>query len=254
MSTKVIQVPSSYIPAADALDGKTILVTGASNGIGKRAAISYAEHGATIALLSRSVEGLEKTYDEIIANSSREPLALPFDLARVDEDAYRELASLLASQCPQLDGLLLNAGTLGDRKPLSQYSWSQWQEVMQVNVSTNFLLLRELLPLLDAAPSASVVLTSSGVGRSGRAYWGAYAVSKFAVEGLSQVMASELENTSKIRCNCINPGAVNTAMRRAAYPAEPPSSNPDPEAILRSYLYLMDDVSMDQTGLSFDAQ
>ena len=121
-------------------------------------------------------------------------------------------------------------------------------------MNAQFVLTRYLLPLLQAAPSASVVCTSSGVGRTGRAFWGAYAVSKFATEGFMQVLSSELENTSNVRVNCINPGATNTVMRNTAYPAERPTDNPSPAEIMATYLYLMGEDSIGVTGVSFDAQ
>ncbi len=125
---------------------------------------------------------------------------------------------------------------------------------MQVNVNAQFLLTRHLLPLLQAAPAASIIFTSSGVGRTGKAFWGAYAVSKFATEGFMQVLASELENTSQVRVNSLNPGATNTAMRRTAYPAELPTDNPAPEDIMATYLFLMGDDSTGVTGQAFNAR
>ena len=143
---------------------------------------------------------------------------------------------------------------LGERRPIESAGYAAWLEVMQVNVNAQFLLTRALLPLLQAASSASIILTSSGVGRNGRAYWGAYAVSKFATEGFMQVLAGELENTSKVRVNSLNPGATNTAMRRTAYPGELPSDNPAPEDIMATYLYLMGDDSIGITGQPLNAQ
>ena len=143
---------------------------------------------------------------------------------------------------------------LGERRPIENAGYASWLEVMQVNVNAQFLLTRHLLPLLRAAPSASIIFTSSGVGRTGKAYWGAYAVSKFATEGFMQVLANELENTSDVRVNSINPGPTNTAMRRAAYPGETPTDNPRPEQIMGAYLYLMGDDSIGVTGRAFDAQ
>lgn len=125
---------------------------------------------------------------------------------------------------------------------------------MQVNVNAGFMLTQTMLPLLDQATSASIVFTSSGVGRTGRAYWGSYAVSKFATEGLMQVLADELGATSKIRVNSLNPGAVNTAMRRSAYPAEPPTANPSPEDIIQEWVYLMSDASAQLNGEALSAQ
>ncbi|EED33771.1 short chain dehydrogenase [gamma proteobacterium NOR5-3] len=249
-----IGIPPDYESAPDALEGKTILVTGASDGIGRAAALSFAAHGATVVLLARNVEKLEAVYDLIEAAGGPQPAAIPFDLSQDNEEAFIELARVIDEQLGKLDGLLLNASMLGQRRALEQSAWNDWRDVLQLNVHSQFLTAKCLMPLLREAPKASVVFTSSGVGRTGRAYWGAYAVSKFATEGMMQVLASETENTSNIRVNCINPGATNTAMRRAAYPAEEPGSNPSPEHIMRSYLYLMDDASEGKTGYSFNAQ
>lgn len=248
------KIPADYAVAADALRGKTIMVTGASDGIGRDAALTYARLGATVVLLGRSVEKLEAVYDAIERAGGAQPAAIPFDLSQDDEEPYQELARVIGEQLGRLDGLLLNAGILGERRPIEQFKWSTWKNVMQINVHSQFLLTKAFMPLLHEAEQGSIIFTSSGVGRQGKAYWGAYAVSKFATEGLMQVLASETENTSRLRVNCINPGATNTAMRRAAYPAETPDNNLRPEAIMSSYIYLMDEASIGVTGNSFDAQ
>ncbi len=250
----ISRVPSAYAPQAKALEDRVILVTGASSGIGAAAAQSYAAHGATVILLGRDIPRLEAVYDAIEDAGGPQPAAVPFDLAQDGEEPFLELANTLAQQFDRLDGLLLNAGVLGERRPLAQTSWAAWRDVMQINVNSQFLMLKALLPLLFEASHPSVVLTSSGVGRQGRAFWGAYSVSKFATEAMMQILAAETENTGALRVNCINPGATNTAMRRSAYPAEDPTTNPAPEQIMRSYLYLMDDASVGVTGKSFDAQ
>ena len=249
-----IAIPADYEPAPDALMGKTLLVTGASDGIGRAAAESYARHGATVILLGRDVGKLEAVYDAIENAGGPQPAAVPFDLEQDTEEPYFELANAISPQFPRLDGLPLNAGVLGERRPLEQTTWNSWKKVMQVNVHSQFLCTKALLPLLHVAPHASLVFTSSGVGREGRAYWRAYSVSKFATEAMMQILASETEKTSEVRVNAINPGATNTAMRRSAYPAERPTNNPAPEALMRSYLYLMDDASIGVSGFSFDAQ
>lgn len=249
-----ITIPEDYTPSDKALAGKTILITGASDGIGRSAALSFAAHGATVVLVARNVEKLEKVYDEIEASGGPQPAAIPFDLSQAAEEPFIALADVVEEQLGRLDGLLLNASILGQRRAIEQSAWNDWRDVMQLNVNSQFLMAKSFMPLLRQAPSASVVFTTSGVGRTGKAYWGAYAVSKFATEGMMQVLASETENTSDIRVNCINPGATNTAMRRAAYPAEEPGTNPSPDAIMRSYLYLMDDVSGERSGCSFNAQ
>lgn len=246
--------PHLYEAAPDLLQGRNILVTGAGSGIGRAAALCFAAHGATVILLGRQQERLEHCYDEIIANGSPEPVIQLLDLQEADDAACHALNDQVIEHLGCLHGILHNAAMLGPRTPLAQYPTARWQEVLTVNLTAPFMLTRALLPALDAAPDASVVFTTSGVGRRGRAYWGAYAVSKFGIEGLAQVLADELANTSAIRVNCINPGATNTAMRREAYPAEIPQRNPDPEQIMAAYLYLMGPDSIGCTGQSVDAQ
>ena len=246
--------PADYLPSANLLEGKTILVTGAGDGIGRSAALAYAAHGATVILLGRTESKLEKVYDEIEQAGGPKPALVALDLATATEENVLHLAGGLAQEFPHLDGLLHNASILGERRPVESAGYAAWLEVMQVNVNAQFLLTRHMLPLLQAAPAASIVFTSSGVGRKGRAYWGAYAVSKFATEGFMQVLADELENTSRVRVNSLNPGATNTAMRRAAYPGELPTENPAPEDIMATYLFLMGDDSAGITGQAFNAR
>lgn len=238
----------------DLLSGRNILVTGAGDGIGRAAALSFAAHGATVILLGRQQQTLEAVYDAITDAGSPEPVIQVLDLASASDEHFSTLASQLEEELGCLHGLLHNAALLGPRKPLDQYPLKEWREVMTVNVEAGFVLTKALLPALKAAPAASVIFTSSGVGRRGKAFWGAYAVSKFATEGLCQVFADELGSTSQVRVNCINPGATNTRMRRAAYPAETPTRNPDPADIMAAYLYLMGDASIGVNGRSLDAQ
>ena len=251
---QIMSVAENYKPRRDLLRNKTILVTGAGDGIGRVAALSYANHGATVILLGRTGSKLEAVYDEIEKSGGPQPAILELDLATATEENYINLAGSLGGEFDHLDGILHNASILGERRPIESAGYASWLEVMQVNVNAQFLLTRHLLPALQAAPKASIIFTSSGVGRTGKAYWGAYAVSKFATEGFMQVLASELENTSKIRVNSLNPGATNTAMRRTAYPAERPTDNPSPEALMNTYLFLMGDDSAGVTGKTFDAQ
>jgi len=247
-------IPDNYSPHADLLAGKSILVTGAGDGIGRAAALSYAKHGATVLLLGRTESKLEAVYDEIETSGGAKPGIIALDLACAVEDNYLRLAASLGEELPCLHGILHNAALLGERRPIANAGYDSWSKVMQVNVNAQFLLTRHLLPLLQQAPRASIILTSSGVGRIGKAYWGAYAVSKFATEGFMQVLAEELQNTSNIRVNSLNPRGTNTAMRRTAYPAETPTNNPSPDDIMPAYLYLMGDDSAGITGKAFDAR
>lgn len=243
-----------YYPPARLLDERVIFVTGAGDGIGRAASLAFAAHGATVILAGRTVAKLEAVYDSIEAAGYPEAVIQPLDLNGASEADYQSLGAAILEQFGRLDGLLHNASELGQRTPIANYQATTWQKVMQVNVNAQFLLTKALLPALEQSPDASIIFTSSGVGRVGRAFWGAYAVSKFATEGLCQVLAAELEETTNIRANCINPGATRTRMRAAAYPAEDPRTQKTPEQIMPAYLYLMGSESKGVTGKSFNAQ
>lgn len=249
-----ISQPHRYQAPGNLLADKIILVTGAGDGIGRAAAKSFAAHGATVILVGKTIAKLESVYDEIEQAGYPQPAIYPIHLGGATMKDYRDLAQALEQNFGRLDGLLHNASILGDRKPIAQTDSEGWKEVMQVNVNAAFMMTQALLPLLEKSEAGSIVFTSSSVGRKGRAYWGPYAVSKFAAEGLMQTLADELANTSRIRVNSLNPGATNTSMRRAAYPAEDPQTNPDPEAIMPLYLYLMGRDSEGVTGQALDAQ
>ena len=242
-----------YTAPADLLKDRVILVTGASRGIGAEAARTYAAHGATVLLLGKTEKRLNAVYDEIVAAGHSEPVVIPLDLEKAAPEAYQELAAMVESEFGRLDGLLHNASILGPRTPLEQLAGENFAKVMQINVNAMFMLNSAMLPLLRLSKDASVIFTSSSVGRKGRAYWGAYAVSKFATEGLMQVMADECDDTS-IRANSVNPGATRTDMRAHAYPGENPLNNPTPAEIMPVYLYLMGAESTGVTGQAFDAQ
>lgn len=245
-------MPPNYDPPKSLLSGRTILVTGASDGIGRTAAICYAEYGAEVLLLARDRKRLEAVSDEIVSRNSPQPLIIPFDLANLTHENEESLAEGLIGGIASLDGILHNASLLGPKVPLEHYPSADWQKVMHVNVTAAFLLTKTLQPLLSQSPDASVILTSSGVGRRGRAYWGAYAVSKFATEGFMETLADEVDGTS-LRVNSLNPGGTRTKMRAAAYPSEDPATLPTPEEHMNLYLYLMGPDSRGVNGQKFDA-
>ena len=228
-----------YNAPRDLLSGRTILVTGAGDGIGKEAALAFAGHGATVILLGRTQSKLEQVYDQILAAGHPEAIIHPLDLAVAGSEDYEALAASVAEQFGALDGLLHNAAILGPRTPIQFYPPDAWAKLMQVNVTACFQLTRALLPALTASDQGRILFTSSSVGRRGRAYWGGYAVSKFAIEGLMQVLADELRETSSVRVNSIDPGATRTAMRKEAYPAEDPETLPEASSLMPIYLYLM---------------
>ena len=241
-------------PEDNCLEGKVILVTGAGDGIGRTAARTFACYGATVILLGRTRSKLEAVSDWITDNTATEPIIVPSDLLTLGEENAQALADATNDAFGRLDGLLHNASLLGPKVPVAHYPPAEWQKVFTVNSHAVFLLSHALLPLLEASERASIVMTSYSVGRAGRAYWGAYSASKFAVEGLTQILADEYEHAGRIRVNSLNPGGTRTAMRRSAYPAEDPASVPAPEAHMDLYLYLFSDASIGITGQQFDAR
>lgn len=242
--------------APDALlKDRIIMVTGAGSGIGRAAAKAYAAHGATVILLGRTISRLEAVYDEIEAAGHPMPAIVPMNLEGAAVKDYEEMAMTIEQNFGRLDGLLNNAALLGQRSPVELQDPEGWNKVMHVNATAPFLLSRALIPLLRESTDASIIFTSSSVGRQAKAYWGAYAVSKFAIEGLSQLLASELDDERhNIRVNTLNPGATRTSMRARAYPAENPNTSPAPEDIMPAYLYLMGADSHDVNGQQLNAQ
>lgn len=243
----------NYTPSENCLLNKTILVTGAGSGIGRQAALTYAKLGATVILLGKTVEKLESVYDEIVANGSSEPAIIPLDLKGATKQNYIDMASTIASQFGKLDGALFNASMLGELTPYNQIHEQIWDEVIKVNVTAQHLMAQALIPALMLSANASLVFTTSGVGSKGRAFWGPYSVSKFATEGLMQVIADEYDESS-LRVNAINPGATATPMRARAYPAENQDTLATAEQIMPLYVYLMSEDSKNVTGEILKAQ
>lgn len=253
-SPDVTPDPRLYEAPAGLLRDRVVMVTGASDGIGRALAKQTAVLGARVILHGRSKKKLESVYDEIATVEGVErPSIAVMDLATADGDAYLAVARGVEEEFGRLDGLVNNAGILGPRLSIEQYDAAEWQRVLHVNLTAAFALTQVLMPLLKQAPDPSVIFTSSGVGRSGRGYWGAYAVSKFGTEGLAQVLADETRHTS-LRVNCVNPGPTRTDMRLQAYPAEDRDALRTPEEILPVYLYLLGPDSKGVTGQSLDAQ
>lgn len=242
-----------YQPKSDLLENRIILVTGASDGIGREAALTYARYGARVILLGRNAETLQQTEQAINQLNKQQAASLLLDLSVATPESCHQLAEQLAALVPRLDGVLHNAGILGEIIPLAELDPTVWREVMQINLDATFYLTQALLPLLLKSDAGSLVFTTSSVGRTGRSGWGAYAVSKFATEGMMQVLADEYKNRH-LRVNCINPGGTRTKMRASAFPDENANLLKTPADLMPLYLYLMGDDSRRKTGISFDAQ
>lgn len=242
---------SIYKPSPSLLDKQIILVTGAGDGIGRHAAKTYASLGATVLLMGRTVGKLEMVYDEIINRNHPEPAILPIDLSKLGMENLTELSNQIFVNYGRLDSLVHNAAVLGTRVPVEYSDTVEWESVMQINFNGAVLLTRTLLPLLRKSSSASLVFTSSSVGKKPRAYWGAYCVSKYAIEGFALLLADELKSTSKVRVNVVNPGATRTKMRATAYPNEDPLTVKTPEDLMKLYVYLVDPNNLDH-GITFN--
>lgn len=247
-------LPAGWQAAPGCLNDKIILVTGAGDGIGRACALAFASLGATVILLGRTPEKLEAVYDEIKRNGNQEPALAPLNLAVATAREYAQLADMLDTEFHRLDGIVHCAAILGDITPLELYAGDTWSQVIQVNLNAPMLLTQAMLPLLKASPAASVVFTTSSVGRKGRAFWGAYAVSKAGIESITQIFADEMEHLGTLRFNAVNPGATRTLMRARAYPAENPMTLKTPEEIIPLFTWLVSDDSRGINGQSLDAQ
>jgi NAD(P)-dependent dehydrogenase (short-subunit alcohol dehydrogenase family) len=243
-----------YTPPPDLLKNRIILVTGAGDGIGRVVATTFAKHGATVILLGKTTRKLEIVYDTIEKAGYPQPAIYPMNLEGASPKDYEDLAETLEKEFGHLDGLLHNAALLGSLTPLEHYDISLWYKLIQVNLNAPFQLTQACLGLMKQADSASIIFTSDSVGRKAKAYWGAYAVSKFAVEGMMQILADELETNTKIRVNSINPGPLRTNLRANAFPGENPANLPTPEIVMPLYLYLMGSDSHAVNGQSINAQ
>ena len=242
-----------YQPKSDLLNHRIILVTGASDGIGREAALTYARYGAEVILMGRNPEKLQQVKEAIDQLNKCAAHTVVFDLAEATPERCHQVAEQLSQQFPRLDGVLHNAGILGEIVPLAELDPQIWQQVMNINLDATFFLTQALLPLLLKSDAGSLVFTTSSVGRTGRAGWGACAVSKFATAGMMQVLAGEYK-TPALRVHCINPGGTRTKMRASAFPQEDANKLKTPADLMPLYLYLMGDDSRRKTGISFDAQ
>ena len=238
---------ANYQAAEDLLHDRIVLLTGAGDGIGRAMAIAYARHGATVVLLGKTVAKLEQVYDEIEAAGGPTPAIYPMHLEGATPHDYDELAEAMQSNFGHLDGILHNAASLPYLSRIKDYDTEDWLKVMQVNLNAPFQITRVCLPLLDKSADASVIFTTDTVGHVGKAFWGAYGVSKFGIEGLTQILAAEQEN-GPVRVNCIDPGPTRTALRKKAFPGEQNADLKTPDALAPLYLWAMGPDSRGTTG------
>lgn len=220
-------------------NNKVFLVTGAADGIGKAVTIALAEQGSTVLMLDKKARHLEKLFDQIVERGFAEPVILPVDLLEINPESATILAQAVHDDIGRLDGVLHNAAELGSPSPLDQYDMKYWNSVMQTNLQAPYFLTRALLPLLKQDFDTQVVFTSADVGREAAAYWGAYSVAYAGIEAQMKIWAQELENTSNIKVNSIDPGAVRTSFRRRSHPGESQETLATPQSITKAYLTLL---------------
>ena len=229
------------------MEGKTILITGANRGIGKSLAKNFSNIGANIILLGKNEDSLNEVYDEIISCTKTKPLIIESDLNLLDLDGAHQIKKAIVNQYGVLDGLIYNAAKLGKMTSIEDYEDGLWKEIINTNLNSSFLIYKELIPILKAAPSGRIIFTSSGVAEVGKAYWGAYSVSKFAVKGLAEIIRDELDSTTNIKVFNYDPGATKTSMRASAYPGEDPNNLKDPYKLFGDYLWFFSEESQKAT-------
>mgnify|MGYP005697275741 FL=1 len=225
------------------MKNKVILITGANKGIGKTLSLEFSKMGVNIVLLGRNEESLDSVYDEIITTTSTKPLIIKCDLSDIDNKSAKQINDEIMGVYGRLDGVIFNAAKLGKMSTIEDYEEDIWKEVFNINLHSAFIISKEVLPALKAAPNGRIIFTSSGVAEVGKAFWGAYSASKFAVKGLAEILRDELDTTSNIKVFNYDPGKTRTSMRALAYPAENPQDLKEPKVLFNDYLWFFSDES-----------
>ena len=225
------------------MKNKVILITGANKGIGKTLSLEFSKMGANIVLLGRNEESLDSVYDEIITTTSTKPLIIKCDLSDIDNKSAKQINDEIMGVYGRLDGVIFNAAKLGKMSTIEDYEEDIWKEVFNINLHSAFIISKEVLPALKAAPNGRIIFTSSGVAEVGKAFWGAYSASKFAVKGLAEILRDELDTTSNVKVFNFDPGKTRTSMRALAYPAENPQDLKEPKVLFNDYLWFFSDES-----------
>jgi len=214
---------------------KTILITGASDGIGKATALECAKQGATVIIHGKTLPKLELLYDEIVQAGYPEPVIYPLDFEKITPEDCQTLTEVIEKDFGKLDGLFNNAAWLGASTPIQQYDIKLWHRVMQINLNATFMLTQACLPLLNKETHSAIVFN---LDNKNSAYWGAYGVSKAGLKSLMEILADEVENTS-INVTGLTPEKVKTAFRTRAFPAEKPDDLSKPEEVASAAIYLL---------------
>ena len=244
-------MPAGYAPDPALLQGRTVLVTGAGDGLGRALSIACAKHGATVVLLGRTVKKLEAVYDAIRQAGGPEPAIYPMHLGGASWNDHEQLAATLEREFGQLDGLVHCAVHFKAFSPFAGVEARDWHESLQVNLTAPFTLTRLCLPLLEKSGHGSVVFVSDAAGRSPRAFQGPYGVAKAALENLAAAWAQELQGAGRVRINTFDPGPMRTAHRLKGYPGEAIGKAPLPDAAVARLLWMLSNDSSASTGMAF---
>ena len=225
------------------LKNKNILITGASNGIGKSLSENLSKYGANVIMLSRNENSLDAIYDSLKKKYQTNPCILKCDLENIDDEKSQEIANIISKNYQNLDSIIHNAAILEKMSDIESFDLQTWDKVMRVNLTSSFVLSKYLIPLMKSSTTPRIIFTTSSVGKKGKAFWGAYSVSKAGVNALSDILSDELESISNIKVFNFDPKATKTNMRAMAYPAEDPSANKNPDQLINYYLWMLSEKS-----------
>ena len=224
---------------SDKLKEHVYLITGAAGSVGSALALALGTAGATTILVDRNSKGLDVTYDQITDAGGAEPIKLELDLASAGMPQYEEMAELIRKEFGRMDGIIHCAVETGTLTPLQQYSMDMLNKTLLVNLSAPYMLTRCCLALLCEADDACVIFSSTDVARQGKAYWGGYSISGYAMEGLAQIWADELETNTPVRINTLDTGPVKSLLRARIFPGEDPASLPLADSVVPGYMHLL---------------
>jgi NAD(P)-dependent dehydrogenase (short-subunit alcohol dehydrogenase family) len=247
-------VPNPIPQPPKPLTDRVVLITGASGGLGSVLAMGCAAQGATVVLHGRVVRKLEGLYDRIVDAGYPEPTILPLDLAVAKADDFSTVAGALQSQHGRIDAIVHTAVLLGSLGPIEHQAFDEWLSTLRVDLLAPFGLTRALLPLLRAAPDASVTFTLDTRGQEPKAFWGAYAVAKAGLSALLAILADEWENVATLRVNGVVPGPMRSPVRAQSHPGDDITRLPLPDVFLPLYLYLLNGQPKRESGGVIDGQ
>lgn len=254
MTISILEKIEQYAPSTNFLADRVILITGAGQGLGNAIANTAAAHGATVVLHGRNSKKLERAYDAIVASGAPTPAIAPLDFVAASDQEFGQLAQMIGHELGRCDGIIHCAATLKHLQPLTNEPLDDWLTSLRVNLAAPFALTRACLPLLQKAQGSSVTFVSETHGLRPAAYWGGFAVSKFALTALLNIWCDELDDKNSPRMNIIVPGAIQTPQRAITHPGEDKSTLRTADNIAKAFLYLLSDEARTVRGQTIELQ